>query len=69
MFRSFRNTYDALCRISMQILNTFPPPATRFLEIVIYNVPSRFRELLEKIMLIKKTHLQTYLECQREQGR
>lgn len=54
MFRSFRNTYDALCRISMQILNTFPPPATRFLEIVVYNVPSRFRELLEKIMLIKK---------------
>lgn len=69
MFRSLRNTYDALCRISMQILNTFPPPATRFLEIVVYNVPSRFRELLEKIMLIKKNHLQTYLECQREQGR
>lgn len=69
MFRSLRNTYDALCRISMQILNTFPPPATRFLEIVVYNVLSRFRELLEKIMLIKKTHLQTYLECQREQGR
>lgn len=69
MFRSLRNTYDALYRISMQILNTFPPPATRFLEIVVYNVPSRFRELLEKIMLIKKTHLQTYLECQREQGR
>lgn len=69
MFRSFRNTCDALCRISVQILNTFPPPATRFLEIVVYNVPSRFRELLEKIMLIKKTHLQTYLECQREQGR
>lgn len=69
MFRSFSNTYDALCRISMQILNTFPPPATRFLEIVVYNVPSRFRELSEKIMLIKKNHLQTYLECQREQGR
>lgn len=69
MFRSIRNTYDALGRISMQILNTFPPPATRFLEIVVYNVPRRFRELLEKIMLIKKTHLQTYLECQREQGR